>query len=473
MSSFASYGQSGHEETIIKPTPGGRRPAAPASAVVPPPSDFVANDTIDLTLGGLNPLLAAAGPILNLIRRLRVTATQPNIADLRERVAGEIKNFEKRIQGSGLSPEAARAAHYALCATVDDVVLNTPWGASSTWTRTSMVVSFHVDVTGGERFYDLLNHLLKDAAANLHVLELMYLCLSLGFEGRLRILAQGALEHARIRDNLYRTLMQLRGEGERELSPHWRGVEAPYRPLMPSIEFWTVMAVTLIVITLMAVGFSFALNGQSDATLEKMAALPPAGAPSIKIADPAPPVQAPARDVDHFTAFLAPEIKAGLVTVVAQGTDTVVRIRNAGMFASGSAQVDGSYDGLLVRIGQALNTRPGQVTITGHTDNVPIRTIRFPSNWHLSQARADAVAAIIAEHVQDPTRIKAQGMADTQPVASNDDEAGREANRRIDVILRSAPMPSAQTTVTTSPVAPAQTTPAPAAQPPVSQGTPQ
>lgn len=441
MSGYASYGQSSHEETIIKPTPGGRRPATVATApVVPAPSDFAPSDTIDLTLGGLNPLVAAAGPLLNLIRRLRVSATQTNIADLRDRVANEIKIFEKRIHGSGITPEAARAAHYALCATVDDVVLNTPWGASSTWARSSMVITFHVDVTGGERFYDLLNHLQKDAATNLHVLELMYLCLSLGFEGRLRVLAQGALEHARIRDNLYRTIMQLRGEPERDLSPHWRGVEAPYRPLMPSIEFWTVMAVTLIIITLMATGFSFALNGQSDGTLDQMAKLPPAGAPSIKIADPAPPVQAPARDVDHFRAFLAPEIKAGLVTVVAQGQDTVVRIRNAGMFASGSAQVDTSYDGLLDRIGQALNTRPGEVTITGHTDNVPIRTIRFPSNWHLSQARAEAVAAIIASHLQNPARLKAQGLADTQPVAANDDEAGREANRRIDVILRSPPV---------------------------------
>ncbi|WP_035705187.1 type IVB secretion system protein IcmH/DotU [Niveispirillum irakense] len=442
MSGYASYGQTTHEETIIKPTPGGRRPSSGGATapVVPPPSDFAASDTIDLTLGGLNPVVAAAGPLLNLIRRLRVSASQPNITDLRDRVANEIKTFEKRIHGTPVSAEAARAAHYALCATVDDVVLNTPWGASSTWARSSMVITFHVDVTGGERFYDLLNHLLKDAASNAHVLELMYLCLSLGFEGRLRILAQGALEHSRIRDNLYRTLMQLRGEPERELAPHWRGVEAPHRPLVPGIEFWTVMAVMLILITLMATGFSFALNGQSDATLEKMATLPPAGAPSIKIADPAPPVQAQARDVDHFTAFLAPEIKAGLVSVVAQGTDTVVRIRNAGMFPSGSAQVEGSYDGLLTRIGQALDTRAGQVTITGHTDNVPIRTIRFPSNWHLSQARAESVTAVIAAHLKDPARLKAQGMADTQPVASNDDEAGREANRRIDVILRSSPV---------------------------------
>lgn len=437
--SYPSYGQSAHEPTIVKPTPGGRR-SAPVQ-IVAPPTDFAPEDTVDLTLGGLNPLVAAAGPILTLIRRLRVSAGQSNIEELRERVASEIKTFEKRAQATGVSSEAARAAHYALCATVDDVVLNTPWGAGSAWSRAGMVISFHIDVTG-ERFYDLLNHLLKDPGANIQVLELMYLCLSLGFEGRLRILPQGSLEHARIRDNLYRTLMQRRGDVERELSPSWRGVEAPYRPLLPSIEFWTVMAVTLIIITVMATGFSFALNGSSDTTLEKMAGLPPVGQPSVSIAAPTAPVQPKSRDLDQFRAFLAPEIAQGLVTVVPQGMNTVVRIRNVGMFASGSSEVNDSYAALLNRIGQALNTRPGAVLITGHTDNIPIRTIRFPSNWHLSQARADAVAAVVATHLTDKSRVKAQGMADTQPIASNDQDSGREANRRIDIILSAPPAPS-------------------------------
>jgi len=113
------------------------------------------------------------------------------------------------------------------------------------------------------------------------------------------------------------------------------------------------------------------------------------------------------------------------------------------MFASGSSEVNDSYDHLLTRIGAALDTRPGKVLITGHTDNIPIRNIRFPSNWHLSQARADAVAAVIAPLLADPSRVRAQGMADTQPVTSNDTEAGREANRRIDIILTSPPTVSA------------------------------
>jgi len=307
MNSFPSYGQAAYEPTIIKPTPGGRRPA-PAQ-VTAPPTDFATEDDVDLTLAGINPLVSAAGSILNLARRLRLSASQSNMEGLRERVGNEIKNFERRAQAEGVPNEAARAAHYALCATVDDIVLNTPWGSNSPWARSGMVSTFHIDVTGGERFYDLLNHLLKDPPANRHVLELMYLCLSLGFEGRLRILPQGSLEHARIRDGLYRTLVNLRSDVERELAVHWRGVAAPFRPLRPGIEFWTVMAVTLIIITVMATGFSFAINGQSDTTLEKLAKLPPTEAPSIQIAAPTPP-PAPIEPngLDQLRTFLAPEI---------------------------------------------------------------------------------------------------------------------------------------------------------------------
>lgn len=436
MTTYPSYGQSAYEPTIVKPTPGGRRPAQSAPVVVAPPSDYRLEDSIDLTLGGLNPLVAAAGPILGLVRRLRISAGQNNVEGLRERVIAEIKTFEKRAQTAQVPNEAARAAHYALCATVDDIVLNTPWGSSSGWARSGMVSTFHIDVTGGERFFDLLNHLLKDPAANADVLELMYLCLSLGFEGRLRILPQGALEHARIRDSLYRMLAQRRGDVERELSQHWQGVAAPYRPLRPGVEFWTVMAVTLILVTAMATGFSFALNGSSDTTLATLAHLPPAAQPSIRIAAPMPPPKRPPPSaLEQLQKFLAPEIAQNLVSVLAQGPDTIVRIRNAGMFESGSASVDGRYVGLLDRIGDALNGQPGRVLITGHTDNVPIRTIRFPSNWHLSQARADAVGAIVKARLKDPSRVTTEGMADTQPIAGNDTEAGREANRRIDVIL--------------------------------------
>ena len=76
------------------------------------------------------------------------------------------------------------------------------------------------------------------------------------------------------------------------------------------------------------------------------------------------------------------------------------------------------------------------MTVDGYTDNQPIKTVQFPSNFQLSQARADAAKAIIAKALGDPARITAQGHADADPLASNATPEGREQNRRIEVVLR-------------------------------------
>ena len=84
-----------------------------------------------------------------------------------------------------------RPAHYALCACLDDVVLNTPWGSTGAWAARSLVSTFHQEVRSGERFFDLLTQLRQNPGTFLPVLELMYLCLSLGFQGRYRLSPRG------------------------------------------------------------------------------------------------------------------------------------------------------------------------------------------------------------------------------------------------------------------------------------------
>ena len=73
--------------------------------------------------------------------------------------------------------------------------------------------------------------------------------------------------------------------------------------------------------------------------------------------------------------------------------------------------------------------------VTGHTDNQPIHTVRFPSNYQLSQARADVVAKLIQAKLTDQSRVHAEGKADTDPMASNATPDGRQQNRRTDIIL--------------------------------------
>jgi type VI secretion system protein ImpK len=428
------------EKTVIRPSPGGRRPA-PAERTMapdtgreapPPPSD--PNVAAVLTRDGLNPVVAAASVLLGLASRIRGTATQRDIEGLRDRVVRELKSFEANASATGLPRELVRTAHYALSATIDDLVLSTPWGGQSSWAKRSMVSTFHNEVVGGERFYEILSQLHKNPGRSADVLELMYVCLALGFEGRLRVTGRGTSEHSRVRESIYRTLRERQGDFERELSPHWRGLAAVHRPLTSYIPVWVIAVVTAAVLMLMFMGFTYALSDASD-TSGVLADLQPVGVVGLFRQQPAPPPPPPVLEPNVFTKFLEPEIKEGLVTVEENAQRILVRISGEGMFESGSDKLNKKFVPIMERIGKALQTQPGNAVITGHTDNVPIKTLRFPSNYELSLARAETVKAIVASFLSDPSRVTSEGHGETEPVVDNKTPENRRKNRRIELVV--------------------------------------
>ena len=428
------------EKTVIRPSPGGRRPAAPAApqqrAAAPMPS----GPAVAISQTGINPLVAAAAALLGLAIRLKNKASHSDVEGLHSRVVNEVKKFERAALNSGASPEAVRAARYALCATVDDLVLNTPWGSRSLWTTRSMVGTFHNELSGGERFYDILTHLEKNPGGNTDVLELMYLCLTLGFEGRYRIEQRGSSTHGQVRDGIYRIIRGNRGEFERELSPHWMGIDAGHRPLTSYIPVWVVGAIAAGLLTLTFMGVGYALSVPADLTASQMRQLPPTGETTIARAQPAPPPPPPQMTepdlLPQIQGFLAEEIAARLVEVEEDFQTITVRITGQGMFRSGSDEVQQQFLPLLRRIAEALNSRGNDVIIEGHSDGDPIRTVRFPSNWHLSLARAEAVTVVMSQNIDNPGRLRSEGMADTDRIVQVEASAQDKArNRRIEVVL--------------------------------------
>jgi type VI secretion system protein ImpK len=434
------------ERTVIRPNPGGRRPAeaipAAPQSFAPPPGIEMGKPLELPPLKGLNPLVNAATPLLDLAMQIKNRATHANVEALRDRVVAEINAFERRITPLGLSPQVIRASRYTLCATIDDLVLNTPWGSRSVWAQKSMVGTFHNETWGGDRFFDLLNQLKKDAAVNLDLLELLYYCLTLGFEGKYRVMPRGSSELALLREDLYRTIRNRRGEFERTLSPHWEGAKAAHRGLAAIIPTWLVALIAIGILGLLYTIFVYILNSRSDAAYEALNGVPPVNPVAVTRAAPAaplpPPTPPPGDETGKIKKFLAPEIKQGLVTVVEDAQTITVRISSKGMFASGSATVEPAFFPILERIGEAVNEEPGPLVISGHSDNIPIRSVKFPSNWHLSVARAKAVLDLMAKKVTDPKRLTAEGRGDSQPIAPNTTPEGREQNRRIEVTVMKA-----------------------------------
>lgn len=402
------------------------------------------------TVLGVGPLVKAAGPLLSLAGWLRLLPAHQNVPGLRQRLLGEFQTFDNAARQAGQPELAVRQADYILCATLDDVVANTPWGTAADWSRQSLSRTRHNDATGGDQFFRLLDDYKQDPANQIAGIELLYYCLSLGFEGRLRISQQGGAEMVRIRENLHRLLRQYRGERERELSPNWRGVLGG-RGLSFTIPVWVVAVAAALIVTAGYFAFSYKLNELSDRVYRQIATLPPTGpalapvqaAPAPAVTGPVPPpvsgpppVQVAASDVDRVSGFLKPEIAQNLVNVFDDGHNTIVRIVGAGMFASGSATVESPFLPLLGKIADALKDTHGTVMVTGHTDNQPIHSLKFPSNFDLSNARAKSVLDIIAARQPSVAqRLASEGRADTEPVAPNTTPDGRQRNRRIDVIV--------------------------------------
>ena len=429
------------DRTVIRPVPGGRRappsPQASAPSFRDPPPPPVATDSGETISFGLNPLIEASAPLLQLLGRLRNTYSQPNPGDLRDRAIQQIRIFEQAARDGGVPMDQLRPAHYALCASLDDVVLNTPWGSAGDWAERSLVSSFHQEVRGGERFFDLLGQLRQNPGTFLPVLELMYLCLSLGFQGRYRLSPRGPGELDRLREDLYAIIVRQGQPTDPALAPHWQGVHAPYRPARAVVPTWVLGAGALAVIGGLFVWFSTSLNAASDAVFAQLLGAPlphMAQIPRAAPVRPPPPPQALAPE--PLAVFLKPEIDQGLVTVLGDRATPIVRIRNRSMFPSGSASVAPGYIHLLERIGEALKAEKGPVTVNGYTDNQPIHTVQFPSNFQLSAMRAEAARAIVVRALGDPGRVAAQGHADADPLASNGTADGRDQNRRIEVVLR-------------------------------------
>lgn len=215
----------------------------------------------------LNPLVAAASTLLSEVVRLKHSPQAEDFNLLNQQLSSAIKLFEHRALHEGVESSQVMAARYVLCTVVDEAVVTTPWGNESAWSQMSLLSSFHNETFGGEKFFQLLERLSRNPVKHLPMLELMYLCLSLGFEGKYRVLPRGMLELEALRDSLYRQIRQLRGDIPREISPNWQGLKDGGRRLVRIVPWWLVALFTLLSLGLMYGGSSWILSQQRDSIM--------------------------------------------------------------------------------------------------------------------------------------------------------------------------------------------------------------
>lgn len=392
------------------------------------PHEGVAADLPEI-VSGPNPLVTAANPILNLVPQLRATAYHPDPTALRDYLVEEIRAFESCAKQAGVGNETILGARYCLCTVLDETAAQTPWGGSGSWSHHSLLVTFHNETSGGEKFFQLLSRLAQNPQQHKDLLELMYYCLALGFEGRFRVIDNGRTQLETLKQRLFHIVESANGEIDTALSSHWKGEAARRQNEAKYFPVWVAACMAGLVCTFAYAWFAFGLAKMSD---DLFASINTLRMPHLVIEAAQAPRPAPPR----LAKFLENEIREGLVSVRDEPDRSVVTLLGDGLFESGSAVLMDRYIPVISRIADAINMVPGNVQVAGYTDNTSIRTLQFPSNWHLSQARADAVKQMLASRLSSKTdRVTAIGRGSVDPVAPNDTPSNRARNRRVEITV--------------------------------------
>lgn len=138
----------------------------------------------------------------------------------------------------------------------------------------------------------------------------------------------------------------------------------------------------------------------------------------------------------EIAAKMSQQLDSGQIELLAKDSIVVIRIRESGSFASGSDRIERGFIEVLQKIAEILKDTDGEIRVAGHTDNLPIDTERFRSNWELSGGRAGSVVRELLKHPElERDRFVITGYADTRPIAENDTPEGRAKNRRVEIII--------------------------------------
>jgi type VI secretion system protein ImpK len=368
----------------------------------------------------------AASGVLLLAGQLRNTVSVPDVAGLRRHALDEIHRFEERARSAGVANETVLAARYALCATLDEAALSTPWGAHSEWAQQGLLVSLHREAWGGEKFFEMLERISHDPERHIALMELQYLCIAVGFAGKYRVLDRGDSRLAEVRQALYRRIRNHRGAAPAELSLRWRGLEDRRNPLIRYVPWWVVGAAALAIV---AVAYAFYYTRLGSAASPVHAALAQVGLEAFD-APAKPSTVGPT-----LKQLLASDEARGMVSVEDRDGRTLITLLTPTLFPSGSATLNPEVEPTVRRVAEAIDRVPGRVLVVGHTDDQPLRSLRYRDNFDLSRERAVSVVKVLQPAISNPARVEWSGVGSSQPRYRPESDPGNRArNRRVEIV---------------------------------------
>lgn len=424
------------------------RPVRRNSGAAQPAATPARGGPVRSTRSNDNPLVNSYANLLGLAPELESAAVPEKPDVLRTRLLEALTQARDSAVSAGVPLSRADQGAWFVAALLDDIALNTPWGGNSGWPRMPLVVSMYGNVDAGERFFDLAEDLVRFPERDPELMELVFLCLSLGFRGKYRRDGgQGEAAIARTRGQMSR-LLRDRDAADAPLAPHWKGVEAQDEEKRFIVPLWSIALMALALITAIYVGLGIQLSNRGEQLFTLAGVLPPPERadifrPVIETMDQ-PMLTADPLMFEVLPLFggAAPEATAKALTgredvsiavIVVQATEPEV-------FRSAKADLNPDYTELIQSIAGVIVENidfVGSVRVVGHTDSIQVRKSNpFRSNQGLSEARAKTIADMLVAAGVPAGLVTSDGKAATDPIGDNATSEGRARNRRVEIILQ-------------------------------------
>lgn len=217
---------------------------------------------------GVNPLVATAAALFSLVGKLSQEESYVDTDTLRKNLIYEIKAFECAAHTSGYHSDVILLARYAICTTIDECIQAAPWSQDSDWHENNLLYIFQGEAWGGDAFFVMLNRLQRDPKQHIELLEFLYICLSLGFQGKYRHGGAGQSQLSEIRKTLYHTIRQERGDYLSPLSAPTKPFKKAARSQKHSFALWKIVLLIAIVLASVYFGLNY-LFGITAAPLQQ------------------------------------------------------------------------------------------------------------------------------------------------------------------------------------------------------------
>ncbi|WP_447908042.1 type IVB secretion system protein IcmH/DotU [Serratia fonticola] len=367
-----------------------------------------------------NPYIAAAIPLLLLVEKLR-SQTEIRMAESRPSIVREMQYLQQNLQKQNFPTEDIYHLTYLCCTYIDCIFSGLQ---SSESFSMSLLVEFHRDAWGGEDCFEHLQNYLESPKQNRQMLEFYDLILSLGFEGKFRMIEHGTVLLNDLRNRLH--LLLYAQNATQSLAIAQAVIVSPRRTYVKALK---ILTYGLIICLCVYAGSAWYLHEQSRKIRSDILAWVPPEPRKINIMETLPNP-------------LSRILNEGWLEVRKDPRGWLLIFTSDGAFRTGKAQLSEEFLNKrnIERLGEALAPWPGDLEVIGHTDSQPFRNSSSNSNLKLSEARAIVVADKLRESTNinqtHQREINAIGRGESEPLADNTTDAGRRRNRRVDILWK-------------------------------------